>query len=118
MPRNFEGANHPMEDRNLSVPLPRWILFLALCGGFGLLFAGYRLHQQLKHPNVVFLVLDTLRYDHYAAKRNDIPVMPFLTTFAAEGANFANAISPTSWTRPSLASLCTGGPRRACRHQA
>ena len=71
MPRNFEGANHPMEDRNQSVPLPRWLLFLALCGGIGLLFAGYRLHQQLKHPNVVFLVLDTLRYDHYAAKRND-----------------------------------------------
>lgn len=59
-------------------------------------------------PNVVFLILDTLRANHLFGMRNDEAIAPFMTGFAAQGTNFLNATSPSSWTRPSIAALFTG----------
>lgn len=88
--------------------MPRWALALILAAGIGLLYAGYHINQTTRKPNVVFLVLDTLRYDRFAGERNGKPVMPFLNEFAKGGARFDAAISPASWTRPALAALLTG----------
>lgn len=87
--------------------MPRWALALIFLAGAGLLFAGYRINQQTRKPNVVFLVLDTLRYDRLHGQRNGQPIMPFLSQYAKGGADFAHAISPCSWTRPTMASLFT-----------
>jgi arylsulfatase A-like enzyme len=59
-------------------------------------------------PNIVFLLLDTLRADCIGGTRNSIPIMPFLSEFAQGGALFTRATSPGSWTRPAMASLFTG----------
>lgn len=57
--------------------------------------------------NVVFIVVDTLRADRLTATRENIPLMPKLKTFAAESWWFTRAISQSSWTRPSMASIFT-----------
>ena len=64
-------------------------------------------------PNVVLIVMDTLRADRLHATRNGHMVMPFLSRMVKEGAYYTHAISPCSWTKPTMASLFTGlYPRR------
>ena len=61
-----------------------------------------------KKPNVLFLMLDTLRADHmsvYGYQRN---TTPNLDLFAEENLLFLNAISVAPWTPPSIASMFTG----------
>lgn len=59
-------------------------------------------------PNVVLIVMDTLRADRLHATRNGRPVMPFLSRMANEGTWYAHAIAPCSWTKPTMASVLTG----------
>ncbi len=59
-------------------------------------------------PNVVLVVMDTLRADRLDATRNGKAVMPFLSRMAASGTAYRHAISPSSWTKPTMASLFTG----------
>ncbi len=58
-------------------------------------------------PNVVLVVLDTLRADQVEAVRDGVPVMPHLAELATESLYFTNAISPSSWTKPAMASVMT-----------
>jgi arylsulfatase A-like enzyme len=58
-------------------------------------------------PLVVVYLVDTLRADHlpiYGYSRNTAPE---LTRFAQDAVVFDQAIAPSSWTRPSVASLFT-----------
>ena len=64
-------------------------------------------------PNVVLIVMDTLRADRLDATRNGKAVMPFLSRMAASGTAYRHAISPSSWTKPTMASLFTGLPPQA-----
>ena len=59
-------------------------------------------------PNVVLIVIDTLRYDHlacYGGERNTSPAMDAL---ASESARFVRAYATAPWTIPSIASILTG----------
>src|SRR5581483_2011101 len=58
-------------------------------------------------PNVLLIVIDTLRADHLSAY-GSARLTPNLDRIAHEGVLFENAISPCSWTLPSHASLVTG----------
>ncbi|MBX7256840.1 MAG: sulfatase [Candidatus Hydrogenedentes bacterium] len=58
-------------------------------------------------PNVLFVVVDTLRADAVLKSRENVPVMPKLTAFARESVYFTNAVTPSSWTRPAMASVFT-----------
>jgi arylsulfatase A-like enzyme len=62
-------------------------------------------------PNIVLVVLDTVRDDVAAARVPgcpDHPVAPWLGRVAEEGTTFANAWANAPWTLPSHASLFTG----------
>lgn len=59
-------------------------------------------------PNLVVLVIDTLRRDAVAEPGGEAALMPFVTSLAAEGLYFRDAVAPCSWTVPSMASLFTG----------
>jgi len=59
-------------------------------------------------PNVVLIVVDTLRADHLSAYGYDRRTSPNLDRLADEGVLFDWAIAPSSWTLPSHASLFTG----------
>ncbi|HHO52473.1 MAG TPA: DUF229 domain-containing protein [Deltaproteobacteria bacterium] len=60
------------------------------------------------HPNVLFVVWDTVRADRLSIYGHDKPTTPFLEEIAPRSAVWDNAISPSFWTLPSHASLFTG----------
>ena len=57
---------------------------------------------------VVFVLVDTLRYDHFGRAGDPRGLTPRLDALAEEGAWFPRALAAASWTRPSLASIFTG----------
>jgi arylsulfatase A-like enzyme len=60
-----------------------------------------------KGPNVILIVVDTLRAGHlscYGYSRNS---SPFIDRLAGDSVLFRNAISAAPWTTPSLASMFT-----------
>jgi arylsulfatase A-like enzyme len=59
-------------------------------------------------PNIVFIVLDTLRRDRLSLYGNPRETSPELDAFAAGGTVFDRAIAPAQWTVPSHASMFTG----------
>lgn len=94
--------------------------FLAALLLLGVLLLAFGLGPVLlrtpaERPNVVFILIDTLRADRLHAQRNGVPVMPYLSRFAAQSVVFTHAVSPCSWTRPAMASLLTS--RNVDAHQ-
>lgn len=61
-----------------------------------------------KHPNVLLIVLDTLRADRLHSYGYPKPTSPFLDRLAEQGTVYLNAIAPDVWTLPVHASLFTG----------
>ncbi len=59
-------------------------------------------------PNVLVIVVDTLRADHVSSYGYARPTTPNLDRMAQQGVRFDNAISPCSWSLPSHVSLLTG----------
>jgi arylsulfatase A-like enzyme len=62
-------------------------------------------------PNILLIVLDTVRADSLgcwnASQRRD-HATPFLDSLADDSVTFRSAIAPSSWTLPSHASIFTG----------
>ncbi len=89
---------------------------------FLLVFAGIQsgkwLHEQRAvaslppaapgSPNVLVIVIDTLRADHLSSYGYGRATSPQLDQLAKNGVLFQNAVAPCSWTLPSHASLLTG----------
>jgi arylsulfatase A-like enzyme len=59
-------------------------------------------------PNVVLLIIDTMRGDVLGASGYGRPTTPFIDSLAAGGAHFRYAFSSSSWTLPSHATMFTG----------
>lgn len=59
-------------------------------------------------PNVVVLILDTVRAISLGAYGHDQPTSPRIDGIAAQGVRFESAFSTAPWTLPSHASLFTG----------
>ncbi len=59
-------------------------------------------------PDLVLIVVDTLRADRLSAYGYERPTSPSLDRLAAEGALFEDVTSQSSWTLPSMASMLTG----------
>lgn len=57
--------------------------------------------------NLVVVMVDTLRRDHLASYGYGRETAPFLSTLAREGVQ-VDAVSASSWTKPSIATLITG----------
>ncbi len=62
------------------------------------------------HPNVLLVSIDTLRADHLSAYGYERETSPNIDALAAGGALFTQAISPSSWTLPTHATMLTGIP--------
>jgi arylsulfatase A-like enzyme len=62
--------------------------------------------QAAEPPNVLIIVLDTVRYDRALAAAD--ARMPRLRRLAARGVEFTNAWANSSWSLPSHASILTG----------
>lgn len=59
-------------------------------------------------PDVVFIVLDTVRSDHLSLCGDDRPTSPNLRALAEQSTWTCGAVAPGSWTLPSHASFFTG----------
>ncbi|MHB9131011.1 MAG: sulfatase [Armatimonadota bacterium] len=60
-----------------------------------------------RQPNVILVMVCSLRADHLGCYGYDLPTTPNLDRFAAESTRFAHAIAPSSWTLWSTASILT-----------
>lgn len=58
-------------------------------------------------PNVVFVVVDTLRADHLPFYGYEKDTAPFLGTVASRAVVFEKAFSASSWTAPAMGSIFT-----------
>lgn len=58
-------------------------------------------------PPVIIFLIDTLRQDHLGIYGYDRDVSPNIDAFAADAIRFTQLVPPSSWTRPSIASLLT-----------
>jgi len=61
-----------------------------------------------KRPNLIVIVVDTLRHDAVGLPGDAPGLMPYVTSVAKEGVSFRTATAPSPWTVPSMASLLTG----------
>jgi arylsulfatase A-like enzyme len=61
-------------------------------------------------PNVVLIVIDSLRADALASYGGEPGVSREMDRLAAEGVRFERAIAPASWNLPSMSSLVTSTP--------
>jgi len=59
-------------------------------------------------PNVLVIVIDTLRADHLSSYGYGRTTSPEIDRLASQGVLFENAIAPCSWSLPAHASLLTG----------
>jgi len=62
----------------------------------------------MDRPNVVMLVLDTVRADRVSAMGYNRPTTPRLDEFLADATTFSDAVAQAPWSVPSHASLFTG----------
>lgn len=65
-------------------------------------------HFEPATPNVLLIVLDTVRAKSLSLYGYERPTTPNLNRFARQGIVFESAIAPSSWTLPSHASMFTG----------
>ncbi len=68
------------------------------------------------YPNIILIVLDSLRADRLSCYGYHRQTTPNLDQLAREGCRFDQAITPACWTVPSHASLFTG--LHPCQHGA
>ncbi len=59
-------------------------------------------------PNVILLMIDTLRADHLSVYGYQSNQTPRIDKLAGDGLRCAKAFSQASWTRPSVATIFTG----------
>lgn len=59
-------------------------------------------------PNVLLVILDTVRDMNLSLYGYQRPTTPFLQRFARQGVRFDHAVTPASWTLPAHASIFTG----------
>jgi arylsulfatase A-like enzyme len=78
-------------------------MFLLPCAGCGPRGGGAD-----SRPNVLLIVIDTLRWDHVGSYGAERDTTPALDRLAGDGVRFERAYAPSGWTNPSIATLFTG----------
>ncbi len=84
------------------------IISLVLCMVLVLLNLGMVIKSStttLEEPNIVFILIDSLRADHLSCYGYERKTSPTIDKIAEEGIIFENAYSHSAWTKPSVASL-------------
>lgn len=76
-----------------------------------LIFAGCS--EPPNKPNVVLIIIDTLRADHLGCYGYQRETSPHIDSLAASGIMWTRAQAQCSWTLPSIASIFTGLSQRS-----
>ncbi len=83
--------------------LTQGLLGLAACGGE----ESAPQSAAGSSPNVVLIVIDTLRTDHLSTYGYERETSPHLTRLASEGLRYERATAQAPWTTPSIGALMT-----------
>lgn len=86
----------------------RTILLVVAAVAAAAFSAWFLLRKHPPRPNVVLVVIDTLRVDHLPFYGYPKETAPFLSKLAARGVVFDKAYAASSWTAPATASIFTG----------
>jgi arylsulfatase A-like enzyme len=86
----------------LSTPVA--IALISIVCGF---VAATRSAGAGERPNIVLIVIDTLRADRLGAYGYPAPTSPEIDSYAEKGVRFGRVVAQSTWTRPSIASLLT-----------
>lgn len=87
------------------------LVILTLFLGLIFIFSGYYFQiNYLSKPNIVFILIDTLRADCINPDKESNFVTPFLSKLAKQSIYIPSAVTPCSWTKPTMATLLTGLP--------
>jgi arylsulfatase A-like enzyme len=81
---------------------------VALAAGLAALLGVFLGVRGDPRPDVVLIVIDTLRKDHLPCYGYARETAPFLTRLASRSVVFDNAYTTAPWTAPATASLLTG----------
>lgn len=112
MARRWPGALERLVRRSL-LPLAG-LVFLAAVGLQGQRYllergnSASRTTPRAGAPNVLLIILDTVRSLDLSVYGYDRPTTPVLDRFARSGVRFDRVISPAPWTLPAHASIFTG----------
>ena len=121
------GSLLQMGDR-LSLPEMAFVLsmFVALLGGLLNCDSGGtpEIAPSPSRPNIVLIIIDTLRADMLGAYGFPLPTSPEFDSYSREGVRFSHVVTPNTWTRPSHGALLTslhpahlwGSTRRRVRY--
>lgn len=90
---------------NIRKPILIIILILAAAAALLVLQGGCK--KKAPEPNVVLIVIDTLRADHLPFHGYEKDTAPFMTELASRNVVFDNAHSVSSWTAAATASIFT-----------
>jgi arylsulfatase A-like enzyme len=91
----------------------RFALVLFAAGLLGALPARVNGAPQPQRANIVFILVDDLRFDDVGCNGHPFSKTPHIDRLAAEGLNFVNAFATTPLCSPSRASILTGLHTRA-----
>jgi arylsulfatase A-like enzyme len=69
--------------------------------------AGHRQDEAAARPDIIFIVVDTLRADHLGCYGYGRPTSPRLDALAGGGTLFESAWAAAPWTLPSIMSMMT-----------
>src|SRR5262245_42744404 len=82
------------------------IAILSIAGG--VVLATGSCSKAPRRPNVLVLLLDTLRADHLGVYGCEHPTSPNIDRFARESWTYRRAFTTAPWTPPAVATLFTG----------
>ena len=97
---------HPLSC--FATPLPLLLLLLSLLSTQPASAQSKTQEPPASRPNVLLIVIDTLRADHLGTYGYGRGTSPHIDQLASEGMLYENAIASASWTLPSHASMFTG----------
>lgn len=108
---------HPVAARRWVAGIAITLAAMSVTGALGFNFARGARERSAANglpaalegaPNVLLLVLDTVRALSLSAYGYERPTSPTLAALAARGVRFDRAVAPAPWTLPSHASMFTG----------
>ncbi len=90
----------------VGVVRPKLLGVVIVCLTLGLSCTG----SETRPRNVVLVILDTVRADHFSCYGYSRLTTPNLDRLAAEGERYDRAFSQSSWTMPAVTTILTGQP--------
>ncbi len=84
------------------------ILLILVAGMYGGLRAAEAADARATSPNIVFILIDDLRYDTFGFMGHSFVETPHIDALAKGGLQFTNAFVTASLCSPSRASFLTG----------